>query len=111
LLPWLFLLDVHAVEILGERVELLFPELPGFDNPACCVDHGARVQTAAVDASLLAARNESGAFQDSQVPRDRRGRDTVGRGQVAHGRFTARQMADDSPPDRVGQGGEHGVER
>jgi hypothetical protein len=43
LLPWLFLLDVHAVEILGERVELLFPELPGFDNPAGCVNHGAGV--------------------------------------------------------------------
>jgi hypothetical protein len=64
-----------------------------------------------VDASLFAARNEPGALEYPQVTRDRRGRDTVGRGQVAHGRFTARQMADDSPPDRVGQGGEHGVER
>ena len=98
------------VEIFGERVELLFPELPRFDDPSGGVNHRAGIQAAVVDAPLLAARDQARALQDPQVPRNSGRGDAVRRGKIAHRRFAAREVADDAAPDRIGQSREYGVE-
>ena len=58
-----------------------------------------------------AARNQSRAFQDPQVLRDCRERHPMRLRQICHATITQREVFQDAPPGRVGQGGKRAVQR
>jgi hypothetical protein len=72
--------------------------------------HGLGRQAAAVDPAFLAPREQSGLFEDAQVPGDRGSRDVERLGEVADGRFGLRQAREDRAAGRVGEGAERPVE-
>jgi len=65
----------------------------------------------AVHAAIDVAHDQPGGFEYAQMARDRRGRDAMRAGQLAHGRGALGEPFEHVPPHRMRQCGEDVVER
>jgi hypothetical protein len=100
-----------VVEVSCQRIELTRPEALVLSHPGHGMLHRITHQPADVQAPLAAASQQARALQNSQVPGDRGQRDVVWRGQLAHGRLTARKPVYDGAPRGIGQRAKRRIER
>jgi hypothetical protein len=90
-------------EILSQRVELSFPELPVFFNPFRSAFYRLADQPAAVDASVFTPLNQLGAFEHTQVFRDGGKRHVIRGGEIADGRFASCEPRQDAAARGIGK--------
>ena len=105
-----FSLSLGFCKKTRKRIELLFPELPVTFDPFGRILHGFGHQAAAINSSILAARDKLCPLEHSQVLGHAGEGYVVGRGQVADGGFTLRQPRQDAAPGGVGKRAEGGIE-
>jgi hypothetical protein len=99
------------IEITGERIELLGPELLVARHPGRGRLHRRGAELAAHHAAFLVALDEPGVLEHAQVLHEPGQRHVVGRRELAYREIALAKRIEDAAPRRVRQGGEHGIER
>ena len=99
------------IEPYGERVELRLPVLAVAIEPQRGVEDRSGVEPAAADPAGALLPDEAGADQDLDVARHRLERDVERRGQFRDQQIRAVEPGQHRAPHRIGQRGEHAVER
>ena len=98
------------IEITGERVELLGPELLVARHPDRGFLHRPRFQRAADHPPLLGAADQAGVLEHAQVLHEAGQRHPVRRGQLGHREVAAAQGLEDAAAGGIGQRREHRIE-
>jgi len=97
-------------EILGQGIELFFPEYAVVLDPLRRSLHGLGSEAAAVDAAVDFALEEAGGFEHAEMLGDGGKGKGEGRGELGDGGLAVREAGEDGATGGVGQGGKGGVE-
>lgn len=89
--------------MLGEGVELPFPEDPVAGDPAGGVLHGLPHETAPVHPAVSLPSQKPGSLENAEVLGDGGERHVEGLGQLRHRGLAARQVREDRPAGGIGQ--------
>jgi len=98
------------IEIAGERVEFLGPELFVLGDPRGGFLHGLGLQRAADDAPFLGALEQSGVLEHAQVFHETWQRHVVGRRQLGHRTAAVLERCKNLAPRAIGERGKEAVE-
>jgi hypothetical protein len=99
-------------QIAGQGIELRFPELAVVLDPRGRIFHRLRAQAATMHPAIFLALDQTGALQHPQMLRHCWERHLVGRGEVAHRRFTLLcETSQNSAARRIRKRGKRRIER
>jgi len=98
------------IEIAGERIELLGPELLVARHPHGGFFHGRGGELAAHHPPLLRPRDEPGVLEHAQVLEEAGKRHLVRVGKLGHRAVAFGERLKHAAPGAVGKRGEHGIE-
>ena len=104
------LLFCGGLEIVGEGIELRFPEGAITLDPGGRVFHRLRRQAAAVYAAVHFAAQKASRFEDAEVFGDGGERYAERLGEFGDHGFTLCEASEDGAAGRIGKSGESGVE-
>jgi len=97
-------------EILGQGIELFFPEYAVVLDPLRGGLHGLGGEAAAMDAAVDFALEEAGGFEHAEMLGDGRKGKGEGRGELGDGGLALGEAGEDGAAGGVGERGEGGIE-
>src|SRR6516162_3644953 len=103
--------SLKVLQVLVQPVEPALPDLTARLHPRRRLPEGLGAQRAGPRLRRAVARDQAGALEHLQVPRDRGQADRERLSQLGHGRLAPREPCHDRTAGRVGEGGEGEAER